>query len=195
MKILKKKKVTSYLSRSASLISFAQTIYPPVWEYLYQGRWLQTPGMPPQGRLTRRSWTLRACLNCRVGCVQMNSPNTFIRNWDASINASRGSKWMWCSVGGVESWGSKGRRVGEGKTGRGRGADIRRADSSQISLHLCDKGSNGFRWGKLQRDMYHLPLRARGGSQDSQSKGNERQGCEETSWNVLRITSFRSEFV
>lgn len=75
----------------------------------------------PQGRLTRRSWTLRACLNCRVGCVQMNSPNTFIHSGDAGINASRGSKWMWCSV-----WrgGAEGAREGEwakGRLGEGEG--------------------------------------------------------------------------
>lgn len=58
-----------------------------------------------------------------------------------------------------ECWGSKGQRVGEGEKGEGRGADTRRADFSQISLHLCDKkGNNSFRWGNLQRDTFHLPL-------------------------------------
>lgn len=50
--------------------------------------------------------------------------------------------------------------MGEGEKGEGRGADTRRADFSQISLHLCDKkGNNSFRWGNLQRDTFHLPLR------------------------------------
>lgn len=111
----------------------------------------------PQGSLTRRSWTPRACLNCRVERVQMNSPNRLIHNSDSSLNAQGGSKRMRRSAKG-ECWGSERRRVGEGKMGDGRGADIRRADFAQISLHFRDKGNNGFRWGELQRDAYHLPL-------------------------------------
>lgn len=45
------------------------------------------------------------------------------------------------------------RRDGERERGR-----YQESRFSQISLHLRDKGNNGFRCGKLQRDTYHLPL-------------------------------------
>lgn len=61
-----------------------------------------------------------------------------------SVNAQSGSKQTEQSTRG-----SEGRRVGEGVKGKGEeggGADTRRADFSQISLHLCDKkGNNSFR--------------------------------------------------
>lgn len=124
--------------------------------FLHQGRWLQTPGIP-QGSLMRRSWTLQACLKRRVGRVQMNGPNRFIHNSDSSPNAPSGSKQTERSAkGGV--LGERGTASGRRRDGRRERGRYQESRFSQISLHLRDKGNNGFRCGKLQRDMYHLPL-------------------------------------
>lgn len=141
----------------------------------------------PQGSLTRGSWTPQACLNCRVERVQMNSPNRLIHNSDSSLNAQSGSKPTRRSAKG-ERWGSRGRRVGEGKMGDGRGADIRRADSAQIWLRFRDKGNNGFRWGELQRDAYHLPLHCERWITGS-SEQREREALPARMWgDVLKCT-------
>lgn len=54
-------------------ITLTASLPPRLACFLYPGRWLQTPGIP-HGSLTRRSWTLQACLNCRVGRVEKKGP-------------------------------------------------------------------------------------------------------------------------
>ena len=104
----------------------------------------------PHGSLTRRSWTLHACLNCRVGRVEKKKrkkkkergPNRFVHNSDSSLNARSGSKQMERSARG-KCWGSEGRRVGEGK----REGQIPGEQISHRSRRICviRKGNNGFR--------------------------------------------------
>lgn len=118
---------------------------------------------PPHGSLTRRSRTLRACLNRMTECVEKLTKYLYTlltyKYIYICLNAQSASKQMEC-----KKKKKKGRVLGErgtasGRKREGRGADTRRADFSQISLHLCDKkGNNSFRWGKLQRDTFHLPL-------------------------------------
>lgn len=151
---------------SASLFPFL-TFYrppclptPPNWSFFFIPRqmasnsrypsWephevvLDTPGLPElQGGV---------CV-----CKTMDQIDLYITQIPALMHRVAQSKWN-AARGGV--LGERGTASGRRKDGeKGRGADTRRADFSQILLHLRDKkGNNGFRWGKLQRDTYHPPL-------------------------------------
>lgn len=141
---------------------------PPDWRFKKKRREKRKAdgfkhSISPHGSLTRRSRTPQVCLNSMIGCVDkltnyiytFSGINIFIHALMHRVAQSECKK----KKRERECWGSEGQRVGEGEKGEGRGADTRRADFSQISLHLCDKkGNNSFRWGNLQRDTFHLPL-------------------------------------
>lgn len=104
----------------------------------YPGRWLQTAGIP-HGSLTRRSWTLHACLNCRVGRVQKKGDqiDSYITRIPALTHGVAQSKWN--AARGGSAGGARDGEWAKARARKGRGADTRRADFSQISSHLCDK--------------------------------------------------------
>ena len=147
---------------------------------MYPGRWLQTPGIP-HGSLTRRSWTLQACLNCKGGAPRRRrrGPNRFIHYSNSSLNAQSGSKRAVRSArgraGGARDgeWAKERREEGEGQ--------IPGEHISHRSRSICviRKEITASDEGKLQRDTYHLPLhcerRITGGAQQKEMRRSSRK--------------------
>lgn len=105
--------------------------------------------------------------------------STFIQNSDSNINA----KWLKANPAPRkgEHWGSGGQRVGEGETGERRGARYQESRSSLISCICAIKEITASDEGNCKGTRITFLYIVRGGSQEEQSKGNERQlsqGCE-----------------
>lgn len=74
--------------------------------------------------------------------------------------------------------------MGEGETGEGRGADIRRVDFHRSRCICAIKEITASDAGNCKGTCITSLYIVRGGSQEAQSKGNETQfmqGCEATS--------------